>query len=175
MNSMASINSSKSRMDDGSSRGTGRQKGLGSDFSTSLGMQRDSLGGQDKNSIRIWNLNEVAQRDEVRESNLLIFGDKGCGKRSLMQAINKHVVRASNKLIEVDKMGSHFAALDSEFLYVKDLTEKDALNTIVTSDESLPKLNVWMLQDIEKVDLLPLVLRAEDLEYTCAIIMLDFD
>lgn len=32
-----------------------------------------------------------------------------------------------------------------------------------------------MLQDAEKADLLPLVLRPEDLEQTCAIIMLDFD
>lgn len=72
-------------------------------------------------------------------------------------------------------MGSHYAGLDTAFLYVKDLTEKDAFNTIVTADENLPKLNVWILQDVEKKDLLPSVLRAEDLEYTSAIIMLDFD
>jgi hypothetical protein len=89
--------------------------------------------------------------------------------------MNKNLVRASNKLIEVDKMCSHYAGMDSAFLYVKDLSEKDALNTMVTSDENLPKLNVWILQDIEKTDLLPIVLRAEDLQNTCAIIMLDFD
>lgn len=42
-------------------------------------------------------------------------------------------------------MGSAYSALDSAFLYVKDLSEKDALNTIVTSDENLPKINVWYL------------------------------
>jgi hypothetical protein len=42
-------------------------------------------------------------------------------------------------------MGSQYAGLDSAFLYVKDLTEKDALSTVVTSDENLPKMNVWIL------------------------------
>jgi hypothetical protein len=46
---------------------------------------------------------------------------------------------------------------------------------VAASDENLPKINVWMLQDAEKADLLPLVLRPEDLEHTCAVIMLDFD
>lgn len=72
-------------------------------------------------------------------------------------------------------MGSHFAGLDSAFLYVKDLSEKDALNTMVTSDDNLPKMNVWVLSDIEKSDLLTAVLKPVDLAYTCAIIMLDFD
>jgi predicted AAA+ superfamily ATPase len=42
----------------------------------------------------------------MRESNLLVLGDRGAGKRSLIQGINKHVVKATNKFIEVDKMGS---------------------------------------------------------------------
>jgi len=42
-------------------------------------------------------------------------------------------------------MGSNYAALDSAFLYVKDLSEKDALASMVTSDDNLPRMNVWML------------------------------
>lgn len=72
-------------------------------------------------------------------------------------------------------MGSHYAALDSAFLYVKDLSEKDALNTMVTSDDNLPRMNVWMLQEQEKADLIKQVIRPEDLEHTCALIVLDFD
>lgn len=75
----------------------------------------------------------------------MILGDKGSGKRSLVNVINKNLIRSSNKLIEVDKMGSSYAGLDSAFLYVKDLSEKDALNTMVTSDENLPRLNTWFL------------------------------
>ena len=72
-------------------------------------------------------------------------------------------------------MGSQNAGLDSAFLYVKDLSEKDALSSIITSDENLPRMNVWILQDVEKADLLRLILRPEDLPMTSALIVLDFD
>lgn len=104
-----------------------------------------------------------------------MLGDRGAGKRSLIQSINKHCVRAKNKFIEVEKMGSLYSALDFEFLYVKDLTEKDALSSIVTSEDNLPKMNVWILQDTEKIDLLRSVLRPDHLEYMGALIVLDLD
>jgi hypothetical protein len=72
-------------------------------------------------------------------------------------------------------MCSSYAGLDSAFLYVKDLSEKDALSSIVTSDDNLPKMNTWLLQNVEKTDLLQQVLKPEDLAYTCAVIMLDLD
>jgi len=111
----------------------------------------------------------------VRESHLLLLGDRGSGKRSLMHAMNKHCVRASNKIIEVEKMGSAFAALDSAFLYVKDLSEKDALTTTVSSEDNLPRMNVWILQEQEKANLVKMMIRPEELQYTCAAIVLDFD
>lgn len=87
----------------------------------------------------------MAQRDNIEDSHLLVLGDRGAGKRSLLQSMNKHCVRAKNKFIEVDKMGSQYSALDFGFLYVKDLSEKDALGTQITSEDNLPKMNVWML------------------------------
>ena len=45
----------------------------------------------------------------------------------------------------------------------------------ITAKENLPKLNVWSLRYEEKADLLSMVLRPEDIEHMCAIIMLDFD
>lgn len=73
-------------------------------------------------------LNEVSQRDEVGESHLVVLGDKGAGKRSLLKALNRHCVHAKNNLIEVDKMMSHYAGIDFGFLYAKDLSEADALS-----------------------------------------------
>ena len=55
------------------------------------------------------------------------------------------------------------------------MNERDALQTMVTSDDNLPRLNVWVLQDAEKADLLKLVLKPEHLEYMTAVIVLDFD
>jgi len=120
-------------------------------------------------------LNDVAQRDDTKESQLIVLGDRGAGKRSLLQAINKQCIRATNKFIDVDKMGSQYSGIDFGFLYVKDMSEKDALTTSVTSDDNLPRMNVWMLQDTEKADLLKMVLRPENLEYSSAVIVLDFD
>ncbi len=37
------------------------------------------------------------------------------------------------------------------------------MNIQVTAEENLPKINSWIVQDVEKVDLLPLVLKPEDL------------
>lgn len=120
-------------------------------------------------------MNDVAQRDDVPESHLLVLGDKGAGKRSIIQSLNKHCVRAKNKFIDVDRMGSHYSAIDFQFLYVKDLSEKDAAGTQVTSEDNLPRLNVWTLQDPEKADLLKMVMKPDYLEYTSALIVLDFD
>ena len=106
---------------------------------------------------------------------MLLLGDKGSGKKSLISAWNKHLVKSENQLIKVDKMFSPFAGLDSAFLYVKDLNEKDAININVTSKENLPKLNIWSLRYEEKAELLPMVIRPDDVEHMCAIIMLDFD
>ena len=72
-------------------------------------------------------------------------------------------------------MFSPYAGLDSAFLYVKDLSEKDAIGINVTSKENLPKLNIWSLWYEEKADLLSMVLRPEDIEHICAVIVLDFD
>jgi hypothetical protein len=65
--------------------------------------------------------------------------------------------------MEVDKMGAQTTGLDSSFLYVKDLSEKDAINSIVTSEDNLPRLNIWTLQNSEKGELLKIVLKPEDL------------
>ena len=53
------------------------------------------------------------------------MGNYGAGKRSIVREINGKYVQARNKNLNVDKMGSDYAALDSSFLYVKDLMETE--------------------------------------------------
>ena len=72
-------------------------------------------------------------------------------------------------------MGSDYAALDSSFLYVKDLMETENAQSLVTTDDNLPKMNIWSLHDCERLDLIEAVLNPEKLERTAAIICLDFD
>jgi hypothetical protein len=67
----------------------------------------------------------VVKRDDQKDSFLLLVGDKGAGKRSLIREINSKHILARNKYMPVEQMGSDFAALDFSFLYVKDLTDRD--------------------------------------------------
>ena len=115
------------------------------------------------NGVNLWQsiLNDVAHRDELNDSHLIVLGDRGAGKRSLINALNKNCVKSKNKFIEVEKMGSQYSGIDFEFLYVKDMNERDALQTMVTSDDNLARMNVWLVQDAEKADLLKLVVKPD--------------
>ena len=75
----------------------------------------------------LWNsiLEEVVKHDEKQDSYLLLLGNQGSGKRSILREINNKFVLGRNKEMKVDEMGSDYAALDSFFLYVKDLLDPD--------------------------------------------------
>ena len=70
-------------------------------------------------------LDDVVKRDDQKDSYMLLLGERGSGKRSLVREINSKYVLQRNKEMPVDKMGSDFSALDFSFLYVKDLTDTD--------------------------------------------------
>lgn len=46
---------------------------------------------------------------------------------------------------------------------------------MVTTDDNLPKLNIWSVHDSERCELIEAVLAPENLERTAAIICLDFE
>jgi len=117
----------------------------------------------------------VVKRDDLHDSHMLLLGDRGCGKRSLVKEINDKLVLGRNKKIGVDKMGSDFSALDFSFVYVKDLMDTENIRATVTVDDNLPKLNIWSLHDSTKGELLEAVIDPNDLERTVAVIMLDLE
>lgn len=80
-----------------------------------------------KKKENLWRsiLNNVAKRADVKDSYLILLGDKGTGKRSLIRELDKKIVFSNNKQVKVDDMGSDFSALDFSFLYVKDLTDRE--------------------------------------------------
>ena len=118
---------------------------------------------------------EVQTREDLHDANLILLGDKGVGKRSILREINKQYVKGKNKAITLDAMGSDFAALDNFFMYVKDLSDQDNINTMIGQADGVSKLNVWSISDDSKWDLLEAVLKPQDLQNTCAVIVLDFD
>lgn len=93
----------------------------------------------------LWNkiLSDVAQKDNQRDSTVVLLGDKGAGKRTLINTVNQKHVMGRNKTMTVEQMGSDFAALDFSFLYVKDLSDRDNENQAVNADDNLPQINIW--------------------------------
>ena len=72
-------------------------------------------------------------------------------------------------------MGSDYAALDFSFLYVKDLLDTEIAESVVTTDDNLPKLNIWSVNDSERCELIESVMTPARLARTAAIICLDFE
>lgn len=105
----------------------------------------------------------------------MLLGDKGAGKRALVKAINDRYVIGKNKVIPLENMSSDYAVLDYSFLYVKDLTDRENANQIITSDDNLPKLNIWRVQESEQIDILEAALKPSTLKSMAAVIMLDLD
>lgn len=103
------------------------------------------------------------------------MGNYGTGKRSIVREINNKYVNCRNKNMGVEKMGSDYAALDFSFLYVKDLLDTEMAASVVTTDDNLPKLNIWSVNDSERCELIESVLTPDSLSHTAAVICLDFE
>lgn len=97
---------------------------------------------------------------------MLLLGNSGAGKRSLIRTMYKQCGKTQSKLIDVEDLGSSYPALDSAFVSVRDYSEGE------TADE-LTRINIWMLQEHKKSGLLRKVLKPADLQYTVAVILLD--
>lgn len=120
-------------------------------------------------------LQDVAKRDGQRDATVLLLGDKGAGKRSLISAINQKHILGRNKTMPVEQMGSDYAALDFSFLYVKDLSDKENTNQVVNADDNLPQLNIWRVQDSDKLDVLEAAIESADLQSMIVCIVLDLE
>lgn len=138
-----------------------------------------SAGGKQggKAPANLWNsiLQGVAKRDDQQDSFLLLLGDTGVGKKTLLREIDNKLVNSRNKKMQVEQMGSDYSALDFAFLYVKDLMDAETATEAVTTDHNLPKFNIWSVQDSSRTELIEAVLRPEDLERTAAVICLDIE
>lgn len=139
------------------------------------GKNKGQKEGEKKNNLWKTILSDVAQRDGLKDSWLLMLGDKGCGKRSLVKEINSKHILGRNSKLPVEKMGSDFAALDFSFLYCKDLSDKEQRNVIVDPEDNTSKLNVLTVADSQNMDLVETVLKPAYLENLVVAIVLDLD
>ena len=107
---------------------------MSSDFTASV------IGGPEgPNSVKknLWHtlLESVGSRHDMPQAHLLILGDKGCGKRSFVKALNKPFLKG-NLANKFDEFGSDFANFDASFVYMRDISEPTEGNLGVTDDSS---------------------------------------
>ena len=91
---------------------------------------RGAQGDQDK-KVNLWTtlLKNVAKREEVKVADLLVLGDRGSGKRSLVKALNKPFLKQLGIQVNVfDDIGSDFSLFESSYLYMKDIAEYEEGN-----------------------------------------------
>jgi len=87
---------------------------------------------------------------------VLVLGDKGCGKRSLIKQINKPFT----KLVPQNKQeeyGSDFANFDCSFLYYQDVHEQP--NMTYEDIQGQTRINVWQICEPEMGEMITKILK----------------
>lgn len=114
-------------------------------------------------------LDDVGVRKDLPQAHVLVLGDKGCGKRSLVKHINSKFMQyvPNNKM---DEYGSDFANFDCSYMFYKDIHEAGFDDFNIQS-----RINVWLISDVDMGSMIPKIIKPADLEYTFAIIMPDME
>ena len=60
-------------------------------------------------------------------------------------------------------MGSAYSSVDALYLYVRDLSDKEAAAFMSQDEQTAAKLNIWCVKDPQRIELLKRMLKPEDL------------
>lgn len=135
--------------------------------------------GNEDEKKNLWRnlLTSVGQRTENRASHILLLGDRNAGKRSLIKAMNKPFMKQLGLQLNVfDDIGSDFSLFESSFIYARDIMDLGAdEGQQIGIEESLTRINVWVISEDEMCNMIPKVLGPDDLEYTFAVIVPDLE
>ena len=91
-----------------------------------------------------------------------MLGDRSSGKRSLIKTMNKPFFTQLGIDLQVfDEIGSEYSLLESSYLYMKKLYEDD--ENIGKNEDSLTRVNVWIINEPEMSAMISKILKPEDL------------
>lgn len=63
-------------------------------------------------------------RGDNKSSHILILGNRGAGKRSLIKAINKPFMKQMGIVANnFDEIGSDYSMFESSYIYIRDIAE----------------------------------------------------
>ena len=117
-------------------------------------------------------LNQVGNRKDIPQAHVIVLGDKGCGKRTLIKQMNKPFIKFLPKH-KIEEYGSDFANFDCSFLFYKDIMEGS--NIAFEDANAHTRINVWLISEPEMGKMLTKILKPSDLEHTFAVIMPDLE
>lgn len=127
-----------------------------------MDLTRDS-GQENKKNLWLGLLDSVGVRRDIKQAHVIILGDRGSGKRSLIKAMNKPFLKQLSVLIQekMDELGSDYATFDSSYLYVRDLGAEG--DVAIGSEETKSRINVWLITEPDMGMMLTKILKPEDL------------
>ena len=71
-------------------------------------------------------LDSVGKRQDLRQAHLLVLGDRGAGKRSFINSMNKPFLKQLGLLLsKMEEFCSDYGHFDCSYLYVRDLADAD--------------------------------------------------
>lgn len=106
----------------------------------------------------------------------MVLGDRGAGKRSFINSMNKPFLKQLGLLMsKMDEICSDYGHFDCSYLYIRDLADQDHETQNIGIEENMGRINVWLISKEDMGEMITKILKPEDLEYTFAIIMPDLD
>ena len=149
---------------------------MSGDFTASMIGDNSFSHNQVKKNLWHSLLETVGSRRDMPQAHILVLGNRGCGKRSLIKQLNKPFLKG-NAINKFDEFGSDYANFDASFIYMRDLIQGSDIQNMSTTDDSNEKqrINVWMISSQDMGHMISTILTPKDLEYTFAIIMPDME
>lgn len=132
-------------------------------------------GEQQKKQENLWNkiLGEAVNKRESKDANILILGDKGTGKRTLIQAIERYTgdklnleSRNDNSIVNIMKDKKIASFVDYRYYSIKNPDDENM---------ELAKVNLWFIDENSDKDLTELILTSDKLSNFMVFIVLNFE
>lgn len=132
--------------------------------------RKSSVGARvEEGKSNMWQeiLREAMTKKDIDDSNIFVFGDKSCGKKTLFRMLSKEVLgeEETKKVLAIDENSTKFGQVNYSYLNLRRLNDDDS--------ESLGKIGLWFFNDLIDKDTFISLIKPQYIEKSLIIIMVD--